>query len=192
MAQHIASVVASTLPLVTRSQWFAAMRPGDLVFCSGAAGISVPIERETNSPFSHVLKVWTDDVFQAWMTLESTIQKGVHLGSFDDYANGYNGHLVLCRRPLSIEQVKLEMQTGRALLGDAYDWVEEVSMAVRKLRLFAKLPPIKPKGELYCSGLQQLLAMRTIPFVAQSVDWLTPEQLYTDPSVTALCALAKA
>ncbi|MGC1784465.1 MAG: hypothetical protein WA708_18215 [Acidobacteriaceae bacterium] len=193
MAKHIDSVANSYIPRVSNAGFYALCRGGDLVLCSGADGISVPIERETNSPFSHVLMLWTDDVFYKWMTLESTIEKGVHLGNFDEYADRYAGDLVLCRRPALTEaQIRAELLVGRELLGDKYDWIEEVSMAARKAKLFSKLPVIKPKNELYCSGLQQAIAVNVLPFDIPGPDWATPEQIFTDSSVEAICALLRA
>ncbi len=192
MATHIDSVASSDIHRATKDELYHAMRGGDLVFCSGADGISVPIERETNSPFSHVLMVWLPPWSTQWLTLESTIDKGVHVGRFGDYADNYSGDLVLARRPaLTLTQLYVELNTGFALLDDKYDWIEEVSIAARKAKLFSKLPVIKPKAELYCSGLIQAISVNTFPFVKSSPDWLTPEEIYTDPSVEPICALLR-
>jgi hypothetical protein len=191
MATHIKSVAGSELPKVSKADLYSTLLVGDLVFCSGQADISKGIEGVTSSPFSHVLKVWLPwPTCPEWLTLESTDDKGVHVGRFGDYVDTYDGNLVLARRPaLTQAQILQELNTGFALLDDKYDFIEEGSMAVRKLKLFSKLPDIKPAKELFCSGLQQAIAENTIPYKTYDADWNTPEQIYIDPSVAALAAL---
>lgn len=195
MAEHIESVATSSIPKVTKAEFYAECRGGDLVFCWGQEAISKVIEGIAGGP-SHVLKIWTPWAGAPWLTLEATFpsnraesQSGVHVGLFQDYMDGYDGDLVLCRRPLTQEQIEAELNFGLTLLDDNYDWKEEVSIAFRKLIPFA--PVIRPRGELYCSGLQQVIAEKTIPFRTYGPDWNTPEQDFTDPSVTAICARLK-
>lgn len=190
MATHIDSVGGSTIPKVSKDAFVAQVRQGDLVFCSGQAKVSKGIEGLTGSPFSHVLMVWRPWVSSPWLTLESTDDKGVHVGMFSDYVDKYDGDLVLTRRDaLTQSQIVTQLNAGFALLDDSYDYAEEASIAARKLLKF--LPDIKPAKELYCSGLQQAIAAYTIPFKTYDSDWNTPEQDYIDPSVTVLAALLK-
>jgi hypothetical protein len=192
MAEHIASIASSSIPKVDATAFLAAVQQGDLVFCSGADGISEPIEKETNSPFSHVLMAWRPWVFSPWLTLEATIDKGVHVGLLSDYVPGYKGGLALASRPrLTADQIEAELESGFAVLDDTYDWQSEVTFAAHKLLKF--FPIDNPKKELYCSGLQQLMTRATpYPIVTSGPIMATPEQVWCDPSVAAKCSLAKA
>lgn len=191
MAQAIKDVRSSGIRLVDKSEFYSNCQPGDLVFCWGREPISREIEELAGGP-SHVLIIWTTSWAKQWLTLESTFECGVHIGLFANYVDGYNGDLVLCRRPqLSTAQIEDVLATELALIGEGYDWIEELSIAARKLRMFSKLPPIKPARELYCSGLQQAGALNILPFSAKSVDWLTPQEEFTDDSVEAIVALVR-
>lgn len=77
MAQHIESVKSSGIEQVTKTEFYAALRGGDLIFCSGSYAISRGIEAVTGSPFSHVLMAWLPYRANEWLTLESTAHKGV-------------------------------------------------------------------------------------------------------------------
>ena len=184
MAQHIDSVAGSSIPQVTRAKLYTLIRPGDLVFCWGNVKISNAIERVTGGP-SHVLKAWT---FPAgpWLTLEAEFGHGVRFGQFADYMT-YPGDIVLCRRPLTIDQVDAEISFGATLLDYKYDSIEFASLVAR--RLSTRFPLIQPKNELYCSGLMQAVAAVSVPFSVPDSPWATPEQLFTDPSVTTICAV---
>ena len=171
--------------MVTRAQWWQSLRPGDLVFCWGRGLISGGIEAFTGGP-SHVLKVWLPFPTGPWLTLEAEEPQGVRYGPFADYMK-YPGDLVLARRPLTLAQVEAELAFGATLLDYKYDAVEFASLVGR--RFINRFPLVQPAKELYCSGLQQAVAAVSVPFSAPSTPWATPEQLYTDPSVTALCAL---
>lgn len=192
MAQHIDNVADSPIQKVTKAQFYALCRPGDIVACSGQGKISRAIEGQTDSPFSHVLQMFSLPWVPFWLQQESIFGRGCRVGVLSDYVDGYDGDLVLCRRPaLTIEQIETELTVGFELLDDTYDWTEEVSMAARKL--IRLLPPIRPEKQLYCSGYLQAKALQTIPYRVPpgDPDWLTPEQIFTDPSVTAVCALLK-
>lgn len=191
MADHLVSVAASDIRKVNASVFLAAVEQGDLVFCSGADGISVPIEKETNSPFSHVLMAWRPWSFSPWLTLEATINKGVHVGLLGDYIPGYNGAVVLASRPkLTVDQINAELVAGFAVLEENYDWQSEVTFAAHKLLKF--FPIDNPKKELYCSGLQQLMSKASpYPIVTNGPIMATPEQIYCDASVQPKCAVLK-
>lgn len=163
------------------------------MFCWGNTKVSKIIEDLSGGP-SHVLKIWLPWPTSPWLTLEATFPSkdsesngGVHIGMFSDYVDGYAGDLVLCRRSLTEDQIQQELNFGFSLLDYDYNWKEEVSIAFRKLIPFA--PVVKPKKELYCSGLQQVIAEKTIPFKTYGPDWNTPEQDFIDPTVTPVCAL---
>lgn len=183
MATHIDSVAGSNIPKVTKARFYELMRPGDLVFCWGKAAISRGIERFTGGP-SHVMKVWTYPR-GPWLTLEAEIGKGVRVGPFDDYMS-YPGDIVLCRRELTLDHVEAELRFGMTLLDYEYDSVEFLSLVAR--RFDDRLPLIQPSNQLYCSGLQQAIALQSIPFNVPDRPWATPEQLFTEKSVTAICA----
>ena len=185
MADRIQSVATSAIPKVSKSEFFEAMRPGDLVFCWGNIPISKDIEEFTGGP-SHVMKVWVPFGTGPWLTLESEFGYGVRFGQFADYLI-YPGDIVLTRRPLTITQIEAELTFGATLLDYKYDTVEFASLVAR--RFSTKFPLIQPKNELYCSGLMQAVAAVSVPFTMSDKPWATPEQLWEDASVTAICAL---
>ena len=184
MAQHIDSVAGSDISQVTRAKLYTLIRPGDLLFCWGGIPISEGIEKFTGGP-SHVLKVWT---FPAgpWLTLEAEFGHGVRFGQFADYLT-YPGDIVLCRRPLTIDQIDAEIAFGATLLDYKYDTIEFVSLVARRFSTI--FPLIQPKDELHCSALQQAIAAVSVPFNVPDVPWATPEQLFTEDSVTPICAV---
>ena len=183
----IQSVRTSGLPLVTKTQFFAAMQPGDLVYCWGSEAVSKAIEKETDGGPSHVLKVWLPFSTGPWLTLESEFSYGVRFGQFADYLK-YPGDIVLTRRTgLTLDQLEAELTFGSTLLDYKYDTIEFASLVGR--RFFSKFPLIQPKQELYCSGLMQAIAAVSIPYAVPDVPWATPGQLWEDASTTAICAL---
>jgi hypothetical protein len=191
MAEHISSVAQSKLLQVTKDELYAQIRPGDLFFCSGRANISYAIEDATKSPFSHVLKAWVPGSWaKQWLTLEATIDRGVHVGVLADYVDNYDGDLVLARRTLSEAEILAEVNAGLALLDDKYDWAQEVSIVGHKL--IHKLPVVHPKAQLYCSGLQYVMSLASSePLQRPAENYPTPEDNWTDPSVTPVCALVR-
>lgn len=192
MAEHINTVASSPLPKATKEQFYASLQGGDLIFCSAKGGLGEIVEDETKSCLSHVGMCWTTPWLTEWMFLESVFPQGVRLSKLSHYIDQYNGDLILARRPaLTNAQIQTELNTGFYLVGEAYDWIEEVSIAVRRIKMFSWLPDIKPKHELYCSALMQMDALKTIPYQTYGKDWNTPEQIYTDPSVEAICALIR-
>lgn len=185
MAEHIENVRTSQIPVVTPDEFYAQMQPGDLVFCWGSPFISKLIEAFTGGP-SHVLKVWLPWSIGPWLTFEAEINRGVRFGKFSDYMN-YPGDIVLCRRPLTLEQVEAELLMAATLIDEHYNTVEFASLVARKI--CDKFPIIQPSKELYCSGAQQAIASQSVPFDVPDRPWATPEQLFTDQSVTPICAL---
>jgi hypothetical protein len=191
MAQHIQSVETSGIRQVTKEQFYRELQWGDMVFCSGQAAISKAIEGLTGSPWSHVLMAWLPFPEGPWLTLEATIDKGVHVGLLSDYTNGGDGPIVLARRTLTEEQKAEQMVVGLGLVDDKYDWKQEVTTAAHKL--LRCLPVVQPNGELYCSGLEYVQAATVAPYAykmdAEHPNLPAPEDIYVDPSVEAICAL---
>lgn len=199
MAAHIDSVAAACnratvpLPRVTKAEFYRRLCAGDLVFCSGREAVSSVIERETFSPWSHVLMAWIPGAWAGqWLTLEATFGRGVHVGLLSDYIDHYDGEIVMARRPALTQQwIDAELDRGFSLLDDGYDWKQEVSIAARKL--LKSLPLLQPRDELYCSGLQYAMSLATpYPLKRPLASYPTPEDNWTDPSVEAVCALAAA
>jgi hypothetical protein len=193
MAKRIESVASSSTPKVSREQFMAAMIPGDLVCCWGRDPvISEGIELFTGGKGykgpSHILKVWRPFAGCPWLTAEAQIGRGVHFGRWDDYLS-YDGDIVLCRRSLTPAQVRAEIELCTTLLDYKYDAIEFVSLVAR--RISDRFPLIQPSGELYCSGLQQVLATASIPFSVPDKPWATPEQLWEEASMVPVCALVK-
>lgn len=191
MAEHIHEIKTSPLLKVSIEQFYSKLSGGDLIFCSGYEPISRGIEMATLSPFSHVLMAWMPSFGKEWLTLESTIQKGVHVGLLRDYVGNYNGDLVLtCRPCLAMSDIFAEVNEGLSLLDDTYDWRQEVSIVGHKLTKV--LPVIEPRNEYYCSGLQYAMSLVTkYPLKRPGVNYPTPEDNYTDPTVKAKCILLK-
>jgi hypothetical protein len=192
MARHIDRVAGSAIPAVTQLEFWRAMRSGDLLFCSGQAQISKTIEGETGSPFSHVLQAWLPSGFGTWLTMESTIDHGVHVGKMEEYIGGYDGDVVLCRRPsLQAAQIIAIQERFLSIVDDAYNWKTEVGIAAH--RLLGCLPVDNPKAEYYCSGAQYFASLAAPPGLQRPNSlWLpTPEDNFTDPSVETVCALLK-
>lgn len=191
MATHISSIAQSTFPRVTKGDLYAQIRPGDLVFCSGREKISRTIEGITNSPFSHVLMAWVPGPWsKQWLTLEATIDRGVHVGMLADYVDNYDGDIALARRDVPEAELLAEVNAGLALVDDKYDWAEEVSIVGHKL--IHQLPIVHPKAELYCSGLQYVMSLASSkPLQRPAANYPTPEDNWTDPSVTPVCALLR-
>jgi hypothetical protein len=190
MADHVADIATSKLPLLGKDDFYNLIRGGDLIFCWGQEHISKVIENISGGP-SHVLMVWTPWPGAPWLTLEATFpshtqsKSGVHIGLFQDYMDSYPGYMILCRRPaLTQANIQTELNQGFMLLDDNYNWRTEISIAARKLLPF--LPPVEIKNEEYCSGLQETIARNTIPFKQYLPDPNTPEQDFIDPSVVAI------
>jgi len=191
VAAHISSVATSDVELVTKAEFYRNVKSGDLVFCCGRADISRAIEDLTHSPFSHVLMAWLPPDADAWLTIESTLQHGVHVGQLAAYLDDYDGDLVLARRPvLTEEEIRKARDAGLRVLDDAYDWKQEVSVVGH--RLLKCIPVEIPKGEYYCSGLQYLMSLATrYPLRRPGPNYPTPEDVWGDPTVVPVCALRK-
>lgn len=192
MAAHVQSVAGSSIRRVTKAEFYKELRPGDLLFCSGRELISKAIEGLTSSPWSHVLMCWLPGSWASeWLTLEATFQRGVHVGRLADYVERYNGDLLIARRPsVSSLDIYRELNCGLSLVGEGYDWAQEFSIACRKL--CPSLPLIEPAKELYCSGLQYVMSLAgSRPLQRPAASYPTPEDNWTDPTVEAVCVLAR-
>jgi hypothetical protein len=191
MATHIASVAGSDIESVQEVEFYARARSGDLVFCCGRADISRAIESVTHSPFSHVLMTWLPPDADAWLTIESTFHHGVHVGQLADYVDGYDGDLVLARRPVLTEDaIRKARDAGLRVLDDGYDWKQEVSIVGH--RLLKSIPVEIPKKEYFCSGLQYFMSLATrYPLRRPGPNYPTPEDIWCDSTVTPVCALRK-
>jgi hypothetical protein len=189
LADHINSIAGVGIPKVDKDSFYAELRWGDMLFCSGREPVSKTIEDVTDSPFSHVLFAWLPSHAGQWLTLEATLARGVHVGKLSDYVDGYDGDLVLARRPAVTDTEKFaELNAGFSVLEDAYDWQQEVSVVAHKL--IRALPVVKPKGEYYCSGLMWLMSLASNwPLQMPGPELPTPEDNWTDPSVVPVCAM---
>lgn len=192
MAAHISSADGSNIEAVTKSEFYGNLRSGDLVFCCGRTDVSKAIEDLTHSPFSHVLMTWLPPDSDEWLTIESTLYHGVHVGQLATYVDDYDGDLVLARRPvLSVEEVRKARDAGLRALDDAYDWKQEMSVVGH--RLLKCIPVEIPKREYYCSGLLYLMSLATrYPLQRPGPNYPTPEDVWTDSTVVPVCALTRA
>lgn len=189
MAIHIDNVKSSDIRQVDKIRFYEQLEWGDLIFCCGHALISEEIEAITNSPFSHVLMAWLPAGATEWLTLEATFHRGVHVGRLSEYVDGYDGELVMTRRPVLKSAEKTSaLNVGLSLLGEAYDWQQEVSIAAH--RLVHALPIDKPGKAFYCSGLQYFMSLATpYPLRRPGANYPTPEDLWIDATVIPICAL---
>lgn len=190
MAIHIDNVKSSGIREVDKLEFYEQLHWSDLIFCCGREAISKEIEAITHSPFSHVLMAWLPDGATQWLTLESTFHRGVHVGKLSDYVDTYDGDLVMTRRTVLTDAEKMSaLNVGLSVLGNAYDWQQEVSIAAH--RLIHALPIERPQKEFYCSGLQYFMSLATpYPLRRPGVNYPTPEDLWIDPTVIPICALA--
>lgn len=191
MAAPIASVSNAGIEFVSRADFYSKVRSGDLLFCGGRADISKAIEDITHSPFSHVLMTWLPPDADCWLTIESTFHHGVHVGQLSSYIDSYDGDLVLARRPvLTEDDLRKARDAGLQVLEDGYDWRQEVSIVGH--RLMRRIPVEIPKKEYFCSGLQYLMSLATTyPLQRPGPNYPTPENIWTDPTVVAVCALMR-
>jgi hypothetical protein len=189
MAIHIDNVESSGIRKVDKRGFYEQLRWGDLIFCSGQEEISKKIEVVTHSPFSHVLMAWIPEGATQWLTVESTFHRGVHVGKLSDYVDAYDGDLVMARRQVLTDAEKLAaLNVGLSVLGDTYDWQQEVSLVAR--RLIHALPIDRPQQEFYCSGLQYFMSLATpYPLRRPGENYPTPEDLWIDPTVVPICAI---
>lgn len=190
MADPIKSVADSAISKVSKAEFYSALRTGDLIFCWGKAAISKAIEAETDDGPSHVLLAWLpNSASSQWLTLEATFGgKGVHVGLLKDYVDSYDGDLVLCRREmLTQDEIWDTINTELNYIDGAYDWQSEVTFAAH--RISPLFPIHSPSNRLYCSALQQVGTKATpYPIVTKGLIPATPNQVFTDATVTAICA----
>lgn len=197
MAKHIDSVESSDILIVDKSSFYKQLLPFDLIFCEGKNTIDKGINKFSGGPFSHVLMAWLPNASGPWLTLEATIDKGVHVGVLSDYVDGYDGYLVMTRRgslispspfaPLGEIENRKAINFGLTLLDDRYDWQEEAQIVCHKLCHFFTVE--QGKNSLYCSGLQYVMSLSTSrPLQRPSECMPTPEENWTDPSVIPVVA----
>lgn len=193
MAQHIDEVADIAIPAVSRAEFIAQLRTGDILMFSGQEPISIAIERETKSPWSHVGYVWLPLYIEP-LFIESVFPNGVRVSRLlSTYIGGaYDGDIVLCRRPI-IPADGIEAIIARAIsrLGLAYDWQSEVEQAAHNLIPF--LPEHATNNELYCSGEVQLASTAWSPALQRPNPKVmpSPEDIWTDPTVLPLAKLLK-
>lgn len=191
MAAHISSVAASDIPKVAKDEFYRQARSGDLLFVSGIAAISRTIEDETKSLWSHVAQLWLPPDSDVWLVLEATIQHGVSVTPLASYADGGDGSIVLARRPaLTDADHRLVRNRMLGILGEQYDWQDEVKIAASKLLSSMAVKPLT--NEEYCSGYQWYgsCALPSDLQLKHPESYApTPEDNWTDPSVQPVCAV---
>lgn len=191
MAAHISAIDGLKIPAVTKAEFYSQVRSGDLVFCCGRAEISRVIEDVTHSVFSHVLMAWLPPDADAWLTIESTFDHGVHVGQLSTYVDEYAGDLVLARRPVLTEtDLRKARDAGLRVLDDSYDWKQEVCIAGH--RLLKCFPVEIPKREYFCSGLLYFMSLATpYPLERPGENYPTPEDVWGDSTVVPVCVLRR-
>jgi hypothetical protein len=134
-----------------------------------------------------VLQLWLPQDAEVWLTLESTSEQGVHVGRFGNYVDGYKGSLVLARRPVLTPTDIINIRRNLlSVVGDAYDWKQEVYIAVHNIDKDA--PIVIPPNEYYCSGYQYFGSLAANPALQRpGVNFPTPEDNWTDASVVPIC-----
>lgn len=192
MAKHIQAVGSELSNLVaTRDRFWASLREGLLLFCSGSAKISHAIEGATKSPWSHIAMVIK--IYDQWCVLEAVWPHGVTITPLWQYIDRYEGDLVLCRRlatdgpglGLEYDHAK-EIRKGIELLGRDYAAVGLVKEGLH--RIFTMLPPETNGTACYCSGLQWLMSKDgPYPFSSPSGGAPSPEDCWLDNTVVPIC-----
>lgn len=175
---------ATGLTLCSKADFYSAMRQGQLMFCAGEYDTSKVIQRVTDSPWSHVLYVWSE--VGRWLTLEATDNRGVHVGLMTDYVDKYDGVLCLCDVGYSIVDTVKVLSQGLSALGDGYNFGEEVQIAANRVFYCIRVTP--SKTEYYCSGLQAFMSQASShPFFVSTKRDATPEDLWVEEQTKAIC-----
>lgn len=164
------------------------VQDGDLGFCAGDAPISRIIERDTDSPWSHVLMLFHEN--DEIRTLESTFTEGVHVGNAGHYLQLSDGPFVVARlKGLTQGEALSFLGRGFHLIGRGYEVDEEIAMALHRL---CKLVPVHPEyKELFCSGLIQDILRNSRYAVSNDADGgnATPEDVWRLPFLEPVCAV---
>lgn len=193
MANHVESVKQASFPLVGKDEAWKRVRSGMLGFCSGSEPISKAIEGATHSPWSHVFLIWGPVFQRVWLTIEATLEKGVHVGLLSDYIAGGDGDLAFASRIDPTSDLPVEMNSTfdaeLALLDESYATAGLIQEGAHKLLKI--IPPDWNKNQCYCSGLQWRGSQAsTTPFPARD-GAPTPEDLWCDPNTKAIFGLLK-
>lgn len=142
MAAPLTKRQIRTLPAQGYDEARAALRSGDLVFCSGSYLFSGLIQRLTGSVWSHVGVVYRDEALGRVFVLESEAGIGVRLVPLSKYLRDYHGRrrpyrgeIVVGRIVPGIEeaQVRRAVSYGMDLLTRPYDNGEILRILVRIL-----------------------------------------------------------
>jgi len=126
------------------------------------------------------------------LVLESTIEHGVSVEDAGYYLNLSDGPVVLARRPaLTLDMYRAIRNRMLAVLGEQYDWKQEVEEAISRFPFLHSLPVRPTTNEEYCSGYQWYGSLAVPQFALQHPETCspTPEDNWTDPSVVPVCAL---
>lgn len=190
MAKHVHTVTDSDIPKYDKPAFWAALKEGRLLFCSGSAAISHAIEQATNSPWSHIAMVIK--VYDVWCVLEAIYQHGVTITPMWQYIDRYEGDLVLCRRidPTTRKELDYQdaVQKGLMLLGRDYATLGLVKQGLH--RIFTMLPAEMNDEDCYCSGLQWIMSTATpYPFSSPQGGAPAPEDEWNDATVEPIGAL---
>jgi hypothetical protein len=195
MAIHVNKAADVWVPALSAADFTAQLQHGDILFCSGAARISLAIERETKSPWSHVGYVMISSLYAEPLLIEAVFKFGVRVSRLiANYIGPYDGDVVLCRRApglISAEGMNAIIAKAISRLGDGYDWQSEIQQAAHNL--LDCLPEHATEHELYCSGLVQYASTAWSPALMQPNPNVapSPEDIWCDPTVVPVCRLLK-
>jgi hypothetical protein len=194
MAPHVDSTADIFVPALSIPDFKAQLQHGDILICSGQEPISLAIERQTHSPWSHVGYVALFPGSEP-LLVEAVFKFGVRASRLEaNYLGAYNGDVVLCRRTVGLippEGHAAIVAKAISRLGDDYDWQSEIQQAAHNLCGF--LPEHATLHKLYCSGLVQYGSTAwSNPLRAPNPNVMpSPEDIWTDPTVWPVCKLPK-
>jgi hypothetical protein len=187
MATHIADVVSSGLPLLTKEEFVAQIKDGDMLFLGGDYLISHLIEKRTGSPWSHVGMLFTEQNTKAVLCLEAVHEAGIRIGSLDHYMNHYKGTAILARIPTaSYEQFKKALNVGILKLDGGYDTNQLLQIGAQAVLPFVK--PTSSDDSAFCSGLMEIVwTAAGVQLNHNAHGNLSPEELWNQPLVVGIC-----
>jgi len=201
MSEHFDDARVDSLPVESYSVLRKRLQSGDLFFCSGDYLVSQMIRKVTNSPWSHVGIVIVVSSIDRVLLLESVEDVGVRLAPLSkyltDYGEGsaYDGRIVIARlsaltmtEGLNYNQ-KIEAITkyGADALTLPYN-KEEIGQILARIVLGIGKKAAN-KGYICSELVASCLAEAGIGISAGSGGYVTPEDVWRDPTVNLLARI---
>jgi hypothetical protein len=184
MASPLSPAQIQALPLTSVT-----LKTGDLFFCAGSSAGSKIIEDFTRSPWSHCGVVWVTAEIGRVLFLEAVERYGVRLSPASKYltpVNGklYDGPVVFARSSVVTPAGATAMlQFGCDQLTDPYSTREVIRIGAR---IALGIGRARPEDGWICSELAAACLRAAGPVVASQHGYVTPADLWADPTVSLL------